>query len=980
MLRTIPFAFRFCVFTMLALLWGIGCAQTGQPALKWPEITQASKPWSRWWWQGNSVTKAGITAELEAYQKAGLGGLELTPIYGVIGEEDQFVDYLSPKWMDMFEHTLQEARRLGLGIDMATGTGWPFGGPWVSESDACKYMAHKEYKLKGGQRLAEPIRFIQEPILRAVPNQVYQSYGIYKEKGEKVTGSMQEPETLANRPRLEIGDLVEPISANKNLQALALDQVRFEKQLPLQTLMAYSDDGVMLNLTNQVDANGTLNWTAPQGNWTLYAVFQGWHGKMVERAAPGGEGNVIDHFSATAIRNYLHKFDQAFEGRKTQGLRAFFNDSYEVDDARGQADWTPDLFEAFLTWRGYDLRNHLPALFGEDSEEQNIRVRSDYRETVSDLLLETFTKEWAAWARKKGAIVRNQAHGSPASILDLYAASDIPETEGTDIVRMKFASSAAHVTGKRLASSESATWLNEHFLSNLSAIKQSLDRYLAGGINHVFYHGTCYSPPGEAWPGRLFYAAVHANPRNSLWPDFSALNQYVARTQAFLQAGEPDNDILIYFPVYDRFASERPEMLEHFDGSGKGADSADVRSVADTLQAGGYSYDFVSDRQVGALAVENGKLTTGGNTYRIILIPETRFMPLPTMEKLLELAKKGATIVFHTGLPADVPGLPELEKRRERLQQITASLNPGISGMATVGAGRSIVAPALSEALGRAGVSREALVDQGLQFTRRRYEHGNYFFLSNWSESDLDGWVPLQGACKAVAIFDPMTGQSGFAQTRKAAAGNGTVELRLQLNRGASCILKTFDAETKGEPWIYIQRSGDPVPVTGAWKLEFVQGGPELPAPAEIATLGSWTGLGGEAVKRFSGTARYSIQLPRPGGEGRGWLLDLGLVAESARVRLNGREIGVALGPVYQLFVDRNLVKANNLLEIEVSNLMANRIAGMDRDGTFWKKFYNVNFPARKSENRGKNGLFDASGWEPRPSGLIGPVTLTLLK
>ena len=131
---------------------------------------------------------------------------------------------------------------------------------------------------------------------------------------------------------------------------------------PLQSLMAYSDEGEIIDLTNRVSTEGELDWTAPAGSWTLYAVFQGWHGKMVERAAPGGEGNVIDHFSAEAIQNYLAQFDRAFSESDISYLRAFFNDSYEVDDARGQANSTPNLLEEFQKRRGYDLRRTLANL------------------------------------------------------------------------------------------------------------------------------------------------------------------------------------------------------------------------------------------------------------------------------------------------------------------------------------------------------------------------------------------------------------------------------------------------------------------------------------------------------------------------------------------------------------------------------------------------------------------------------------------
>ena len=214
------------------------------------------------------------------------------------------------------------------------------------------------------------------------------------------------------------------------------------------------------------------------------------------------------------------------------------------------------------------LRENLPALFGRDSEEKNIRVLCDYRETISEMVLDNFTTQWKAWAHANNAIVRNQAHGSPANILDLYATVDIPEIEGVEPLRIKMASSAGNVTGKALISSESATWLNEHFESNLSDIKTAVDRFILHGVNHIFYHGTTYSPPEEAWPGWLFYAAVHLNPRNSLWPHFSALNKYVERSQSLLQRSKPDNDVLLYYPIYDRFSTRGPEMIEHFDGEG----------------------------------------------------------------------------------------------------------------------------------------------------------------------------------------------------------------------------------------------------------------------------------------------------------------------------------------------------------------------------------------------------------------------------
>jgi hypothetical protein len=169
------------------------------------------------------------------------------------------------------------------------------------------------------------------------------------------------------------------------------------------------------------------------------------------------------------------------------------------------------------------------------------------------------------------------------------------------------------------------------------------------------------------------------------------------------------------------------------------------------------------------------------------------------------------------------------------------------------------------------------------------------------------------------------------------------------------------------------------VDVGGPWRLRFATGGPTLPAERTLDRLGSWTASGGEDVKRFSGSAVYSVTFPRPTGAADAWRLDLGGVHESARVRLNGREIGLLLGPSFQLTIERARLTASNVLEIEVTNLAANRIASLDKAGVRWRKFYNVNFPARFPQNRGPDGLFSAASWEPLDSGLVGPVTLTPL-
>ncbi len=139
-------AASFLIFVCCLFLTGLSCNTVLKDAGIPGEIQKEAKPWAYWWWMGNSVTTEGITANLEKYSKAGIGGLHIIPIYGEKGDESNFIEYLSPAWMDMLKHTLSEAERLDLGIDMTCGTGWPFGGPFIGEEHTAKVYEVIELK------------------------------------------------------------------------------------------------------------------------------------------------------------------------------------------------------------------------------------------------------------------------------------------------------------------------------------------------------------------------------------------------------------------------------------------------------------------------------------------------------------------------------------------------------------------------------------------------------------------------------------------------------------------------------------------------------------------------------------------------------------------------------------------------------------------------------------------------------------------
>ncbi|HTL67764.1 MAG TPA: glycosyl hydrolase [Lacunisphaera sp.] len=813
-----------------------------------------AKPWTRWWWPGSAVDPAGITHQLEAFAAAGLGGVEITPIYGARGAEGRYIEFLSPRWMEMLKYTAGEARRLGLGVDMVTGTGWPFGGPWVQAAD-------------GSARL--------------------------------------------------------------------------------------------------VLADGRLG-----GSPT---------GMKVKRAAPGGEGLVLDPYSTAALDRYLAPFTQAFAGFPPHLVRAQFHDSFEYYDA----SWTPELPATFQSMHGYDLQAHAAELLGKvpaDSDRLR-RLKSDYRATLARLHL-GYLERWKQWSHDHGFLVRNQSHGAPANLLDLYGTVDIPETEtfgstpfplpglrtdwssDRDVPNplvLRMASSAAHVMGRPLASSETCTWLREHWHVALAFAKPEIDRLFAAGINHIVYHGTVYSPPDAAWPGWFFYASTQFNPNNTWWRDFGALNAYVARIQAVLQSGRPDNDVLVYWPFED--VIDRPDGLMQQYGVHDRAwlEGSAFQRIATNLLRAGYSPDYISDAQLQSTRVAAGAFVTpGGTRYRALVIPATRRMPLATLRQLLALQQAGGAVIYEAP-PEDVPGLGRLEERRAQFNEIKADISRS---------GRP--AGDIPAELAERGAIREPAAAAGLEFIRRARDGGHDYFLANLGAQPFADWLVLGTAVHAAVITDPLTGRMGRAAVR-----SGTnPEVYLQLFPGESLLLRTYETT---EPdavagWSYAAPAGPEAPVAGGWHIEFVSGGPDLPPPQETHELKSWTELGGEDAQRFGGTARYRLEFDAPATVAEDWFLDLGDVRESARVRLNGVELGTAWSLPFRIRTGPALHPGRNVLELEVTNLAANRIRDLDRRHVDWKIMREINLVDLRYRP------FDASGWPLAPSGLLGPVTLTPLR
>ncbi len=835
-----------------------------------PVPTQEAKPGVRWWWLGSAVDKSNLQWNLQQYANHGIGAVEITPIYGVQGNDAKDINYLSPKWMEMLKFVESENKQNGIETDMATGTGWPFGGPWVPIEEAACKVIFADTIVPMGTKLLD--------IQYEIP-----------EKDKKFA------------------------------------KLRVVKTFPIK---------------------------GDKKNKRVIAVYYGRTRQKVKRAAPGGEGYVIDHFDKDAVAHYLAHIDSAFQASGTPYPHTFFNDSYEVYGA----NWTPTLFDEFLKRRGYDLKDKLPEFIDGDAQ-----VVSDYRQTLGDLLLENFTNQWTNWAHQRGAITRNQAHGSPANLIDCYAAVDIPEIEGfgltdfgikglrldpgqtrpnfSDLSMLKYAPSAAHIMGKKYTSSETFTWLTEHFRTSLSQMKPDMDLMFCAGVNHMFFHGTAYSPKDDQWPGWKFYASVDMSPTNSIWRDAPYFMKYIERCQTYLQWGKPDNDFLVYLPVKDMWKEDTKNLLMQFDIHSMAKKAPDFIKTILAIDKAGFDCDYISDKYLeGCSITADGKIrTAAGQEYKGVIIPEGT-----TIDSSLQatLDKLGDNYI--------IKGVDE-----SKMKQLA---NP-----------------------------EEMKNKYGLKMIRRKNDRGYHYFIANLTPNDINGETHIAALPHEftrstkepqMVWFNPM--DSTFEKAKM--KGN---ELTIKLKSGESRILlvnekqpfdinvNTADSEDSHNMLAKLKPEEKSINLTNCkWQLSFTEEAPKVSKTFELNQLSTWENLSEEAkVTMGTGVYETTIELNKKQAACN-WKLDLGDVRESARVYINGKFIGCAWAVPFQLNCGQAFQKGKNTIRIEVTNLPANRISDLDRMDVKWRKMKEINVV---DINYKKTSYKD---WKPVPSGLNSEVKL----
>ncbi len=726
----------------------------------------------------------------------------------------------------------------------------------------------------------------------------------------------------------------------------------------------------LIDLTDKLDADGKLNWKAPEGDWTVLRIGYTTNGIHIYPPPLGGDGLECDKLSKEGtVFNYNNAIKPILEKmgpELSKVIRSQHIDSYE---ASGQ-NWTQDFASEFNARCGYDIRKYLPALTGRiiGSESITEKFLWDFRHTIGDLFAENHFGSAAKESHKDGLTFSNEPYGGPFDFLKAGAAADYPMDEfwfpATQPKERKLvlpAVNTGHTNNKRIIGSEAFTsespsirW-NEHPYM----IKATGDYVFCSGVNRFTFHVSAHQPLiGEhTAPGvTCFGNGLHFD-RNNTWWKHGAKEyvEYITRCQSLLQQGEHLADVL------------------YFQGSDA---PADIKWL-DPQTPVGYDFDACSEDVLVKLQVINNQLILpGGKSYKYLVLPASGRMTTALLKKVLDLTKTGATII---GAPAgDSPGLSDEIKnggtlRADLFKQLWGD-SPENQGERPIGKGRIIWGKDFANILSNDKLipdfSYTSSAGLLINFIHRYTETDEIYFVANGTQNA--GWANCRFRIGGMVpeFYQPYDGTIEPCTEYKTIGGY--LEIPVWLDQAGS-VFVVFHKSTGKIP---AELSAKPLAtevtvlqVTGPWQLTFPKGW-GAPEKIEFPKLISYTEHPDDGIKYFSGTAEYRAEISIPEkftGKGNRYWLDLGQVEVIAEVRINGKDIGTFWKPPFKIDVTSAIKSGNNTIQIAVTNLWPNRLIGDEQ--------YPANDPRRLTHT-----TFRAWGKDESllPSGLLGPVSLKI--
>ena len=894
-----------------------------------------ARPRAYWNWLNGAVSLPGLTRDLEEAKDKGLGGLEIWDVEAM-SNPNGFVPvgppFMGPESVSAIHHAMKEAKRLDMDLGLITSSGWNAGGSWVTPERASKNLFFASQVITGPGRIKQKLTFPKVP-------------------GRCPKGADGLPQWY-----LDVAVLAWPISDNKVIPDLSH----------------------VINLTDQF-VDGELTWTAPSGSWQVVRYVCSNNGQRLIAVSPKSKGLFIDFLDPEQTRFHfeyiIHKLGLKKGGDPDSPLKYLEVDSMEMH--RG-IQWTPKLPDWFKNYHGYDPVTWLPVLSGWTIKDQAAsgRFEYDYKKTVSDLLIFSHYTTGSKVCAEYGLQLAGEAGGPgppiwkscPVDALKALGNVDIPRGEfwirHRNMFLIKEIASAAHIYGKPYVDAESWTtwrrWRDSPFIR-----KQIVDRAFCEGLNRITYHGFSHSPEESGYPGRTYHAGVDMNPQVVWWSKARPFMDYLARCCHMLQQGLFVADVAYYY------GDQAPNFWPLFH-------SVPEKPLLPGLGVG-YDYDVVnSDVILNRMDVKDGRIVLpDGMSYRVLVLPDQRHMPLDVLIKLEQLVSGGATIIGPR--PLDVPGMQDHDARTVELRALADKMWGPCDGAAvkqnSYGKGRVVWGLnarqwLTEESFGPDFDCQTEIHASRLDYIHRQTPDTDIYFIRNKTLEPVNADCAFRVTGRAPQLWDPGDGSMTPVFTYKAL--DGDTRLQLDLPPGGSVFVVFDQNALTGRKKQEKEATPDHLPaprvLEGEWTVAF---DPDWGAPAEVTfpKLMSWTDHENEGVKYYSGAAFYTNTLDVPSGwlaSGRQVYLDLGEVRELAEVFVNGQSAGVLWKPPFRVEITSLVKPGANALKIEVMNMWINRLTG-DMQLPVAKRLCRTNV-----KSRGRN----EEPWKIEPAGLLGPVQL----
>ncbi len=921
----------FASATLLAALFATGplfAADISQLQSSFNQPPDDARIMVRWWWFGPAVTKPQLEREMNFMKQGGIGGFDVEPTYPLSLDGElpgvKNLKLMSPEHLEALRFTAEKAKELGLRMDLTLGSGWPFGGPQFTRNEGT-----------GAIRASAPVTVAAGQTNVALPA----GGGRGGDNGE-IVAALLGPVTNA---------------ATGKSTYLPLEIRGRAAVLP-------ADLGGATRVTFYTMGSAGL--------------------VQVKRPAFGGEGNIIDHYSPTVIEKFIKEIaEPEILACGPNPPYAIFCDSLEV----GGENWTPNLLAEFQKRRGYDLKPLLPALFGELGPK-TLDIRHDWGQTVTELFNDYFNTAFTKLAHDNHSKFTIQGYGTPPAALYSYAYADIAEGEQytwKGFSSSRWAASASHLLGKPVTSSETFTWLHSVvFRATPLDMKAEADLHFLSGINQIICHGWPYTAEGVAYPGWSFYAAAVFNEKNPWWIVMPDVTKYLQRVSYLLRQGTPANDVALFLPNSDAWASFGRNFS--MNAALQGYASGPVKALTDS----GYNLDFFDDQLLAMRGQVSGSTLAFGDVhYRAVVLPGVERVPVATMQTLEKFAKAGGIVIATRRLPDLAPGYLATDADTKTVRDIAQRLFKDANAPGIFIENDTQLAAALAKRLAPDVAMTPAAPDVGI--VHRHMDDGEIYFVANTSNQPRNVQAAFRVAGMQPEIWNAMNGGVSPAIVAAKSAESTTVYLTLAPYEST---IVAFTKRSLPAPKITpVAAVPAPVDLASGWTVRFGKDA----APVAMDKLASWTTLTNEI--HFSGVATYEKTITvapemlkaglsvsfdfgqgtpsteRAGGQGYHATLDAP-IREAAVIYVNDQRAGSVWCAPYALDVTGKLKAGENKIRIEVANLAVNYMAS--NTNKLGDVLPNYNY-------QGINGTygnrFQPQGLNqirPLPSGILGPVRL----